>query len=173
MLVQKLRIGNLQSDRGRYDGTMVYAQHKVRADPSYLTAKATETRGHVWASVCVSPRGSRWWWRSSLQRPTRTSTSPSCIPAGWTHRVIGRELNVTTATGAFSNETSLSLRLSQRWPTPCQTSTAPWRRACAPRSRGPTPWCGWPSLKLPPQTLADASIRVRPQWNDLMYPFVR
>ncbi|XP_075330147.1 DHRS-12_like_SDR_c-like domain-containing protein isoform X2 [Odontesthes bonariensis] len=28
MLVQKLRIGNLQSDRGRYDGTMVYAQHK-------------------------------------------------------------------------------------------------------------------------------------------------
>lgn len=31
MLVQKLRIGNLQSERGRYDGTMVYAQHKVRA----------------------------------------------------------------------------------------------------------------------------------------------
>lgn len=30
MLVQKLRTGNLQSDRGRYDGTMVYAQHKVR-----------------------------------------------------------------------------------------------------------------------------------------------
>lgn len=28
MLVQKLRIGNLQSDRGRFDGTMVYAQHK-------------------------------------------------------------------------------------------------------------------------------------------------
>ncbi|XP_049432916.1 DHRS-12_like_SDR_c-like domain-containing protein [Epinephelus fuscoguttatus] len=28
MLVQKLRTGNLQSDRGRYDGTMVYAQHK-------------------------------------------------------------------------------------------------------------------------------------------------
>ncbi|XP_072315145.1 dehydrogenase/reductase SDR family member 12-like [Eucyclogobius newberryi] len=28
MLVQKLRIGNLQSDRGRYDGPMVYAQHK-------------------------------------------------------------------------------------------------------------------------------------------------
>ncbi|XP_061637607.1 DHRS-12_like_SDR_c-like domain-containing protein [Phyllopteryx taeniolatus] len=28
MLVQKLRIGNLQSERGRYDGTMVYAQHK-------------------------------------------------------------------------------------------------------------------------------------------------
>ncbi|KAJ3590548.1 hypothetical protein NHX12_008498 [Muraenolepis orangiensis] len=28
MLVQKLRIGNLQSDRGRYDGAMVYAQHK-------------------------------------------------------------------------------------------------------------------------------------------------
>lgn len=31
MLVQKLRIGNLQSERGRYDGTMVYAQHKVRS----------------------------------------------------------------------------------------------------------------------------------------------
>ncbi|TNN01280.1 hypothetical protein fugu_010662 [Takifugu bimaculatus] len=30
MLVQKLRIGNLQSERGRYDGAMVYAQHKVR-----------------------------------------------------------------------------------------------------------------------------------------------
>lgn len=29
MLVQKLRTGNLQSDRGRFDGTMVYAQHKV------------------------------------------------------------------------------------------------------------------------------------------------
>ncbi|XP_077421671.1 DHRS-12_like_SDR_c-like domain-containing protein [Vanacampus margaritifer] len=28
MLVQKLRIGNLQSERGRYDGSMVYAQHK-------------------------------------------------------------------------------------------------------------------------------------------------
>ncbi|XP_069003573.1 DHRS-12_like_SDR_c-like domain-containing protein isoform X1 [Embiotoca jacksoni] len=28
MLVQKLRTGNLQSERGRYDGTMVYAQHK-------------------------------------------------------------------------------------------------------------------------------------------------
>uniref|UniRef100_A0AAY4EAM8 Dehydrogenase/reductase SDR family member 12-like n=1 Tax=Denticeps clupeoides TaxID=299321 RepID=A0AAY4EAM8_9TELE len=28
MLVQKLRIGNLQSQRGRYDGTMVYAQNK-------------------------------------------------------------------------------------------------------------------------------------------------
>lgn len=29
MLVQKLRTGNLQSQRGRYDGTMVYAQNKV------------------------------------------------------------------------------------------------------------------------------------------------
>ncbi|XP_062873056.1 DHRS-12_like_SDR_c-like domain-containing protein [Trichomycterus rosablanca] len=28
MLVQKLRTGNLQSERGRYDGTMVYAQNK-------------------------------------------------------------------------------------------------------------------------------------------------
>ncbi|KAJ4920189.1 hypothetical protein JOQ06_012512 [Pogonophryne albipinna] len=28
MLVQKLRTGNLQSERGRFDGTMVYAQHK-------------------------------------------------------------------------------------------------------------------------------------------------
>ncbi|XP_030634649.1 DHRS-12_like_SDR_c-like domain-containing protein [Chanos chanos] len=28
MLVQKLRIGNLQSERGRYDGAMVYAQNK-------------------------------------------------------------------------------------------------------------------------------------------------
>uniref|UniRef100_A0A3Q2W550 Dehydrogenase/reductase 12-like a n=1 Tax=Haplochromis burtoni TaxID=8153 RepID=A0A3Q2W550_HAPBU len=32
MLVQKLRTGNLQSERGRYDGTMVYAQHKVRSE---------------------------------------------------------------------------------------------------------------------------------------------
>lgn len=32
MLVQKLRTGNLQSERGRYDGTMVYAQHKVRRE---------------------------------------------------------------------------------------------------------------------------------------------
>uniref|UniRef100_A0A8C7HG25 Dehydrogenase/reductase 12-like a n=1 Tax=Oncorhynchus kisutch TaxID=8019 RepID=A0A8C7HG25_ONCKI len=30
MLVQKLRTGNLQTEIGRYDGTMVYAQHKVR-----------------------------------------------------------------------------------------------------------------------------------------------
>ncbi|KAK1900494.1 Dehydrogenase/reductase SDR family member 12 [Dissostichus eleginoides] len=30
MLVQKLRTGNLQSERGRFDGTMVYAQHKVK-----------------------------------------------------------------------------------------------------------------------------------------------
>uniref|UniRef100_A0A8D3BGC0 Dehydrogenase/reductase 12-like a n=1 Tax=Scophthalmus maximus TaxID=52904 RepID=A0A8D3BGC0_SCOMX len=36
MLVQKLRTGNLQSDRGRYDGTMVYAQHKVRRE-SFIT----------------------------------------------------------------------------------------------------------------------------------------
>uniref|UniRef100_A0A8C9SV97 Dehydrogenase/reductase 12-like a n=1 Tax=Scleropages formosus TaxID=113540 RepID=A0A8C9SV97_SCLFO len=28
MLVKKLRIGDLQSQRGRFDGTMVYAQHK-------------------------------------------------------------------------------------------------------------------------------------------------
>ncbi|XP_034071711.1 DHRS-12_like_SDR_c-like domain-containing protein, partial [Gymnodraco acuticeps] len=28
MLVQKLRTGNLQSERGHFDGTMVYAQHK-------------------------------------------------------------------------------------------------------------------------------------------------
>lgn len=32
MLVQKLRTGNLQSERGRYDGTLVYAQHKVREE---------------------------------------------------------------------------------------------------------------------------------------------
>ncbi|KAG7272933.1 hypothetical protein CRUP_002513 [Coryphaenoides rupestris] len=31
MLVQKLRSGNLQSDRGRYDGAMVYAQHKFHS----------------------------------------------------------------------------------------------------------------------------------------------
>lgn len=30
--MQKLRTGNLQSERGRYDGTMVYAQHKVRPE---------------------------------------------------------------------------------------------------------------------------------------------
>ncbi|KAL4647159.1 dehydrogenase/reductase SDR family member 12-like isoform X1 [Arapaima gigas] len=28
MLVKKLRLGDLQSERGRFDGTMVYAQHK-------------------------------------------------------------------------------------------------------------------------------------------------
>lgn len=36
MLVQKLRTGNLQSDRGRYDGTMVYAQHKVRGESCHI-----------------------------------------------------------------------------------------------------------------------------------------
>lgn len=36
MLVQKLRTGNLQSERGRYDGTMVYAQHKVRTERENL-----------------------------------------------------------------------------------------------------------------------------------------
>ncbi|TMS07350.1 Dehydrogenase/reductase SDR family member 12 [Larimichthys crocea] len=36
MLVQKLRTGNLQHERGRYDGTMVYAQHKVRPELQHL-----------------------------------------------------------------------------------------------------------------------------------------
>ncbi|KAK0134284.1 Dehydrogenase/reductase SDR family member 12 [Merluccius polli] len=42
MLVQKLRTGNLQSDRGRYDGAMVYAQNKVRYVLTFRQNKVME-----------------------------------------------------------------------------------------------------------------------------------
>lgn len=41
MLVQKLRTGNLQSQMGRYDGTMVYAQNKVHMNTDRVQGKAS------------------------------------------------------------------------------------------------------------------------------------
>ncbi|CAF89091.1 unnamed protein product, partial [Tetraodon nigroviridis] len=52
MLVQKLRIGNLQSERGRYDGAMVYAQHKVRERGELGNPSGTLTC--VCVCVCVA-----------------------------------------------------------------------------------------------------------------------
>ncbi|XP_039986914.1 DHRS-12_like_SDR_c-like domain-containing protein [Xiphias gladius] len=49
MLVQKLRTGNLQSDRGRYDGTMVYAQHKRQQ--VVMTEQLAKTHTNVHFSV--------------------------------------------------------------------------------------------------------------------------
>ncbi|XP_034023709.1 LOW QUALITY PROTEIN: DHRS-12_like_SDR_c-like domain-containing protein [Thalassophryne amazonica] len=49
MLVQKLRTGNLQSDRGRYDGTMVYAQHKRQQ--VVMTEQLAKTHANIHFSV--------------------------------------------------------------------------------------------------------------------------
>ncbi|XP_012718640.2 DHRS-12_like_SDR_c-like domain-containing protein isoform X1 [Fundulus heteroclitus] len=49
MLVQKLRIGNLQSERGRYDGTMVYAQHKRQQ--VVMTEQLAKTHTNIHFSV--------------------------------------------------------------------------------------------------------------------------
>ncbi|XP_017294345.1 DHRS-12_like_SDR_c-like domain-containing protein [Kryptolebias marmoratus] len=49
MLVQKLRIGNLQSERGRYDGTMVYAQHKRQQ--VVMTEQLAKTHSNIHFSV--------------------------------------------------------------------------------------------------------------------------
>uniref|UniRef100_A0A3Q2X6B9 Dehydrogenase/reductase 12-like a n=1 Tax=Haplochromis burtoni TaxID=8153 RepID=A0A3Q2X6B9_HAPBU len=49
MLVQKLRTGNLQSERGRYDGTMVYAQHKRQQ--VVMTEQLAKTHTNIHFSV--------------------------------------------------------------------------------------------------------------------------
>ncbi|KAM8903868.1 DHRS-12_like_SDR_c-like domain-containing protein [Spinachia spinachia] len=49
MLVQKLRSGNLQSERGRYDGTMVYAQHKRQQ--VVMTEQLAKTHTNIHFSV--------------------------------------------------------------------------------------------------------------------------
>ncbi|XP_027900966.1 DHRS-12_like_SDR_c-like domain-containing protein isoform X2 [Xiphophorus couchianus] len=49
MLVQKLRIGNLQSERGRFDGTMVYAQHKRQQ--VVMTEQLAKTHANIHFSV--------------------------------------------------------------------------------------------------------------------------
>lgn len=52
MLVQKLRTGNLQSDRGRFDGTMVYAQHKVtHKDNIYIDMKWKHLHCQQWPDL--------------------------------------------------------------------------------------------------------------------------
>ncbi|KAK5904262.1 hypothetical protein CesoFtcFv8_005845 [Champsocephalus esox] len=49
MLVQKLRTGNLQSERGRFDGTMVYAQHKRQQ--VVMTEQLAKTQTNIHFSV--------------------------------------------------------------------------------------------------------------------------
>ncbi|CAI5694610.1 unnamed protein product [Oreochromis niloticus] len=49
MLVQKLRTGNLQSERGRYDSTMVYAQHKRQQ--VVMTEQLAKTHTNIHFSV--------------------------------------------------------------------------------------------------------------------------
>ncbi|XP_037322068.1 DHRS-12_like_SDR_c-like domain-containing protein [Pungitius pungitius] len=49
MLVQKLRTGNLQSERGRYDATMVYAQHKRQQ--VVMTEQLAKTHTNIHFSV--------------------------------------------------------------------------------------------------------------------------
>uniref|UniRef100_A0A673WKF2 Dehydrogenase/reductase 12-like a n=1 Tax=Salmo trutta TaxID=8032 RepID=A0A673WKF2_SALTR len=49
MLVQKLRTGNLQTEIGRYDGTMVYAQHKRQQ--VVMTEQWAKTHSNVHFSV--------------------------------------------------------------------------------------------------------------------------
>ncbi|KAF7646909.1 hypothetical protein LDENG_00180580 [Lucifuga dentata] len=49
MLVQKLRTGNLQSERGRYDGTLVYAQHKRQQ--VVMTEQFAKTHTNIHFSV--------------------------------------------------------------------------------------------------------------------------
>lgn len=45
MLVQKLRVDDLQSEKGDFDGVMVYAQNKVGGgkehNPGYKTSRPT------------------------------------------------------------------------------------------------------------------------------------
>uniref|UniRef100_A0A8C8IG84 Flj13639 n=1 Tax=Oncorhynchus tshawytscha TaxID=74940 RepID=A0A8C8IG84_ONCTS len=49
MLVQKLRTGNLQTEIGRYDGTMVYAQHKRQQ--VVMTEQWAQTHSNIHFSV--------------------------------------------------------------------------------------------------------------------------
>ncbi|XP_034403993.1 DHRS-12_like_SDR_c-like domain-containing protein [Cyclopterus lumpus] len=49
MLVQKLRTGNLQSDMGHYEGTMVYAQHKRQQ--VVMTEQLAKTHTNIHFSV--------------------------------------------------------------------------------------------------------------------------
>ncbi|CAL8337809.1 unnamed protein product [Boreogadus saida] len=56
MLVQKLRTGNLQTDRGRYDGAMVYAQNKVREKPRFRQSKVREEPRFRQSKVREEPR---------------------------------------------------------------------------------------------------------------------
>uniref|UniRef100_A0A673YWV5 Dehydrogenase/reductase 12-like a n=1 Tax=Salmo trutta TaxID=8032 RepID=A0A673YWV5_SALTR len=49
MLVQKLRTGNLQTEIGRYDGTMVYAQHKRQQ--VVMTEQWAKTHSNIHFSV--------------------------------------------------------------------------------------------------------------------------
>lgn len=117
MLVQKLRIGNLQSERGRYDGAMVYAQHKVRGEGGFAAAHRAH---HPPTGVCVLQR-QQVVMTEQLAR-THTSIHFSVMHPGW--------VDTPGSLSAMFPPTLPSLippcpSVPQRWLTACRTSTAP------------------------------------------------
>ncbi|KAG7237196.1 hypothetical protein INR49_032694 [Caranx melampygus] len=80
MLVQKLRTGNLQSDRGRYDGTMVYAQHKRQQ--VVMTDQLAKTHTNIHFSV-MHPG----WVDTPGNRPHTHTHAYACIHT-YTHTLI-------------------------------------------------------------------------------------
>ena len=81
--MQKLRIGNLQSERGRYDGAMVYAQHKVRWEgrAHHPRALSPKCLCHTRVCVCVGQR-QQVVMTEQLAR-THTSVHFSVMHPGW------------------------------------------------------------------------------------------
>lgn len=131
--MQKLRIGNLQSERGRYDGAMVYAQHKVRGDRGALLGhrhptshvRDLENPSGTLVCVCVCVLQRQQVVMTEQLAKTHTSVHFSVMHPGWVDtpgilpRAVGSRLPPRLTLVSFR------LRLSQRWQTACQTSIAP------------------------------------------------
>lgn len=99
MLTQKLNTDDLQFEKGTFDGTMAYAQNKVRGtDLQQLCTRNYWTEiivAHInvcWnVSVFFCDRDSRWFWLRDGLLKTKKSTSPLCTLAGQTHQVNKRK----------------------------------------------------------------------------------
>lgn len=135
-MVQKLRIGNLQSERGRYDGAMVYAQHKVRGDRRALLwriAPSTHLRylgnpSGTLTCVCVSVLQRQQVVMTEQLAKTHTSIHFSVMHPGWvdTPGILSNPIFFFPSL-TFHLMLAFCRRvcLSQRSQTACQTSIAP------------------------------------------------
>lgn len=123
MLTQKLNVDDLQFEKGTFDGTMAYAQNKVRDTGLQLMCtdqRAAVTRIHVWVMhLCFSlcGRDSKWFWPRDGVLSTNRSTSPPCTLAGPIHQVWKEDISAdawSTSAGLFSCGGSVTT-LSSFW----------------------------------------------------------